>query len=140
MNDLDESLLKAFDNLESAKTLLKSGFEEGAVNRTYYAYFWVVRGLLPEKDILEKSHSGTQTKFAEHYTKTGIIPEKYGKYLGRLEDKRNLADFEVDTHFTKEEVQEMIGWTEEFLAFVKKILKSYRQNPLKSRFYISERF
>ena len=53
MNDLDESLLKAFDNLESAKTLLKSGFEEGAVNRTYYAYFWVVRRLLLEKDILE---------------------------------------------------------------------------------------
>ena len=52
MNDLDESLLKAHDNLESAKALLEIGFEEGAVNRTYYAYFWAVRGLLLEKTFL----------------------------------------------------------------------------------------
>ena len=119
MNDLDESLLKAHDNLESAKALLEIGFEEGAVNRTYYAYFWAVRGLLLEKDIFVKSHSGTQSKFAEHFIKTGIIPEKYGKYLGRLEDKRVLADYEVGTNFTKEEVQEMIDWTQEFLDYIK---------------------
>ena len=60
MNDLDESLLKAHDSLESAKALLKIGFEEGAVNRTYYAYFWAVRGLLLEKDIFVISFGYTK--------------------------------------------------------------------------------
>ena len=119
MNDLDESLLKAHDSLESAKALLEIGFEDGAVNRTYYAYFWAVKGLLLEKDIFVKSHSGTQSKFAEYFIKTGIIPEKYGKYLGRLEDKRVLADYEFGTNFTKAEVQEMIDWTQEFLDYIK---------------------
>ncbi|PWK22949.1 uncharacterized protein (UPF0332 family) [Arcicella aurantiaca] len=119
MNDLEEGFLKAYDTLESAKILLETGFESGAVNRIYYAYFWAVRGLLSQKDIFVKSHTGTQTKFAETYIKTGIIPEKYGKYLGRLEDKRTLADYEAINDFTKEEVKEMISWTEDFLAFVK---------------------
>jgi len=119
MNDLEEGFLKAYDTLESAKVLLETGFESGAVNRIYYAYFWAVRGLLSQKDIFVKSHTGTQTKFAETYIKTGIIPEKYGKYLGRLEDKRTLADYEAINDFTKEEVKEMITWTEDFLAFVK---------------------
>jgi uncharacterized protein (UPF0332 family) len=119
MNDLEEGLLKATDTLESAKVLLETGFESGAVNRTYYAYFWAVRGILSQKDVFVKSHTGTQTKFAEVYIKTGIIPEKYGKYLGTLEDKRTLADYEAICDFTKEEVQEMIDWTEEFLEFIK---------------------
>ena len=119
MNDLEEGFLKAYDTLESAKVLLETGFESGAVNRIYYAYFWAVRGLLSQKDIFVKSHTGTQTKLAEIYIKTGIIPEKYGKYLGRLEDKRTLADYEAINDFTKEEVQEMINWTEDFLTFVK---------------------
>ena len=125
MNDLQEALLKANDNLESAKALLEIGFEEGAVNRTYYAYFWAVRGVLLEKDIFVKSHSGTQSKFAEHFIKTGIVAEKYGKYLGRLEDKRVLADYEFDTHFSKEEVQEMIEWTQEFLDYIKQDIDKF---------------
>jgi uncharacterized protein (UPF0332 family) len=119
MNDLEEDFLKSYDILESAKVLLETGFEDGAVNRIYYAYFWAVKGLLSQKDIFVKSHSGTQAKLAETYIKTGIIPEKYGKYLGRLEDKRTLADYEAINDFTKEEVLEMINWTEEFLSFVK---------------------
>ena len=125
MNDLNESLLKAHNSLESAKALLEIGFEDGAVNRTYYAYFWAVRGLLLEKDIFVKSHSGTQSKFAEHFIKTRIIPEKYGKYLGRLEDKRVLADYEVGTNFTKAEVQEMIDWTQEFLDYIKQNIEKF---------------
>jgi uncharacterized protein (UPF0332 family) len=52
MNDLEEGFLKAYDKLESAKVLLETGFESGAVNRIYYAYFWAVRGILSQKDIL----------------------------------------------------------------------------------------
>ena len=81
--------------------------------------------MLLEKDIFVKSHSGTQTKFAEHFIKTGIIPEKYGKYLGRLEDKRVLADYEVDIDFSKEDVQEMIEWTQEFLDYIKKNIDKF---------------
>jgi uncharacterized protein (UPF0332 family) len=111
MNDLEEDFLKSYDILESAKVLLETGFEDGAVNRIYYAYFWAVKGLLSQKDIYVKSHTGTQSKFAETFIKTGLIPEKYGKYLGKLEDKRQLADYESTNDFTKEEIQEMIGWT-----------------------------
>lgn len=39
MNDLEEGFLKAYDTLESAKVLIETGFESGAVNRIYYAYF-----------------------------------------------------------------------------------------------------
>jgi uncharacterized protein (UPF0332 family) len=119
MNDLEEDFLKVYDTLESAKYLLKGGFVEGAVNRIYYAYFYAAKSLLSHKDIYVKSHTGTQSKFAETFIKTGLIPEKYGKYLGKLEDKRQLADYESTNDFTKEDVQEMITWTEDFLEYIK---------------------
>jgi uncharacterized protein (UPF0332 family) len=119
MDDLEEEFLKVYDTLDSAKYLLEGGFKEGAVNRIYYAYFWAAKSLLYHKNVFVKSHSGTQSKFAEIFIKTGIIPEKYGKYLGILEDKRQLADYESTNDFAKEQIEEMINWTEEFLAYIK---------------------
>ena len=60
-----------------------------------------------------------KSKFSELYIKTGIIPEIYGKHLAKLMDYRQEADYDLESSFSEEEVQEMITWTEEFLAFVK---------------------
>jgi uncharacterized protein len=75
--------------------------------------------LLFKKDIFVKSHNGVKTKFSELFIKTGIVPEKYGKNLSELMNDRQDADYDLESSFSEEEVQEMINWTEEFLDFVK---------------------
>ena len=117
--NLQNAILKADDFLETAKDNVKLDHLLAAVNRCYYSYFWLARGLLFEKNIFVKTHSGVKSKFSELYIKTQLIPDKYGYYLSQLMTKRQTADYDLISSFSEEEVQEMINWTEEFLSFVK---------------------
>lgn len=117
--NIELAILKSEDFLETGKDDLKANHISATVNRCYYAYFWLAKTLLFKKDIFVKTHNGVKSKFSELYIKTEIIPEIYGKYLAKLMDYRQEADYDLESSFSEEEVQEMINWTEEFLAFVK---------------------
>jgi uncharacterized protein (UPF0332 family) len=118
-SNLQNAMEKAEDFLITAKDNLMYDHLLGAVNRCYYAYFWIVRGLLFEKDVFVKSHSGVKLKFSELFIKTQIIPDKYGYYLSKLMTKRQNADYDLGSDFTKEDVEEMITWTDDFLEYIK---------------------
>ena len=117
--NIELAILKSEDFLETSKDDLKADHILAAVNRRYYAYFWLAKTLLFKKDIFVKTHNGVKSKFSELYIKTDIIPEIYGKRLAKLMDYRQEADYDLESSFSEEEVQEMINWTEEFLNFVK---------------------
>jgi uncharacterized protein len=118
------AIARSEDLIETAKDDFKLGHFLASVNRCYYAYFWLARTLLFKKNIFVKSHNGVKTKFSELFIKTKIVPEKYGKNLSELMNDRQDADYDLESSFTKEEVQEMINWTEEFLAFVKENIEN----------------
>jgi uncharacterized protein (UPF0332 family) len=122
--NIELAILKSEDFLETGKDDLKPNHILATVNRCYYAYFWLARALLFKKDIFVKTHNGVKSKFSELYIKTDIIPEIYGKHLSKLMDYRQVADYDLESHFTKEEVQEMIIWTEDFLAFIKENIEN----------------
>ena len=117
--NIELAILKSEDFLETGKDDLKSNHISATVNRCYYAYFWLAKTLLFKKDIFVKTHNGVKSKFSELYIKTGIIPEIYGKHLAKLMDYRQEADYDLESSFSEEEVQQMTAWTEDFLAFVK---------------------
>jgi uncharacterized protein (UPF0332 family) len=123
-SNIELAILKSEDFLETGKDDLKANHILATVNRCYYAYFWLAKTLLFKKDIFVKTHNGVKSKFSELYIKTDIIPEIYGKNLAKLMDYRQVADYDLESNFTKEEVQEMINWTEEFLAFVKENIEN----------------
>ena len=117
--NIELAILKSEDFLETGKDDLKSNHISATVNRCYYAYFWLAKTLLFKEDIFVKTHNGVKSKFSELYIKTGIIPEIYGKHLAKLMDYRQEADYDLESSFSEEEVQQMTAWTEDFLAFVK---------------------
>ena len=117
--NIELAILKSEDFLETGKDDLKANHILATVNRCYYAYFWLAKALLFKKDIFVKTHNGVKSKFSELYIKTGIIPEIYGKNLAKLMDYRQEADYDLESDFTKDQVQEMIDWTQEFLDYIK---------------------
>jgi uncharacterized protein (UPF0332 family) len=123
--NIELAILKSEDFLETGKDDLKANHISATVNRCYYAYFWLAKTLLFKKDIFVKTHNGVKSKFSELYIKTEIIPEIYGKHLAKLMDYRQEADYDLESNFSEEEVQEMIAWTEEFLAFVKDNIEKF---------------
>ena len=117
--DLTVYINQAEDSLQAARTLKDNGLYKGAVNHCYYAYFWIVRGLFLSKDIFTKTHSGIQSKFAEMFIATDLIPKKYGQYLAKLFKERQIADYELHGDFTEIDIDEYMAMVEGFMEFMR---------------------
>lgn len=117
-DDLRTYLQKAERYLGSAKLLASSEYPNRAVTDSYYAFFWAVRGLLYEKGIITKRHSGLKDMFGLHYVNSGSIPKHFAEDLEILYDRRQLVDYDVDGELPIEEINECIRKAENFILFV----------------------
>ena len=93
--DLKQYLRKAHDYLIIAKNALVTELPVGAVTPAYYCFFWVVPGLLYEKGIVTKRHSGARDMFSLHYIKTGEIPQRFSNDFSVLFERRQIADYDL---------------------------------------------
>lgn len=117
--DLSDCIKKAEAYLANAKTIAATEFPNGAITSSYYCFFWLVRGLLADKDIIIKRHSCTREMFSLHYIKSGEIPEKYKDDFAMLFERRQIADYDVDGDFSLDDINHLIGLSENFLVFVR---------------------
>ena len=69
--DLHHCIRKAEAYLANAKTVAATEFPNGAITSSYYCFFWLVRGLLADKNIVTKRHSSAHEMFSLHFIKTG---------------------------------------------------------------------
>lgn len=80
MNEnIKESLDLALDTFDDAKFLAQNERYRGAINRCYYAYFYLAKGILVSEGIVVKTHSELNSEFNRVFIKTQIIPQKFGK-------------------------------------------------------------
>ena len=117
--NLKEAIVEAEEFLQEAEWLFMGGFYRGLINRCYYSYFWIVRGLLAEHNINPKSHAGIHNKFGEIFIKTGEIPQHFNTYLVRLSQKREKADYDLDDVHEKDDAIFALKMVKEFLEFTK---------------------
>lgn len=115
-------LLNAEETLNAAQVLLGEDYLRDAVNRAYYAIFYVAEALLNEKAFRFKKHGAVHGSFAQHYIKTGLFDAKYHKLLLTAFGKRMLGDYDEVAQFKSDEVRQIImeGW--EFLQAAKDYL------------------
>ena len=120
MNEnIKNSLDLALDTLDDAKLLAQNQRYKGAMNRCYYAYFYVAKGMLISEGIVSKTHSGLNSEFNRIFIKTNLIPKEFGKGLNSLFSMRQAADYEPEEEIGKEEVDKALQMVEEFINFVK---------------------
>ena len=117
-------LFNAEETLQAADILLKEEYLRDAVNRAYYAVFYVAEALLNEKNLRYSKHGTVHGAFAQHYVKTKIFDDKYHKLLTRAFRRRMLGDYDEVTKFSPDEVIEIIGQAGEFLQVAKTYLAS----------------
>lgn len=113
-------LQKSEEELATAQLIIKE-FPNAATiaHNCYYAYFWIVRGLLAEKGVIAKKHAGAHQMFGLHFIKIGEIPAHFNDYLYDLFDQRLIADYDLDGEFDTEQLKKLMKYVEEFLTFVK---------------------
>jgi uncharacterized protein (UPF0332 family) len=123
MKDATQQLmLNAEETLNAAQVWLHEDYLRDAVNRAYYAVFYIAEALLNEKDIRFKKHGAVHGAFAQQYIKTGLFDAKYHRLVLTAFGKRMLGDYDEAAQFKAEEVKQTIAEAQGFLQAAKDYL------------------
>jgi len=121
--EVGELLDKARRSIKTAGKILKDGEVDFAGSRAYYAMFYVAEALLLERGLAFSSHSAIIANYGKEFAKTKLLNPKFHNYLIKSQDRRNIGDYAIGNHLTKEEVQEMLAWAKEFVKAAEDYLK-----------------
>lgn len=110
---------RAYESLEEAKLLSKSGHWNTTVNRLYYAVYYIVSAYLIKIDQSPGSHSGTKTLFNQELIKNNKLDFDSGKLYNNLFNMRHESDYGDFQVFTRDQVEPLILKTEAFLSKIK---------------------
>lgn len=119
---------KADEFIADGIYLLEGTREAAAANRAYYAVFTAARAALFSIDIEAKSHNGVQTKFREHFIKTGIFDMNHNQTMSVLSDVRQRVDYDIHAEIELEEAQLLMGYAVDFVEAIRAYLLS-NSNP-----------
>jgi len=103
------------ETLREAELMYNEGHYNGAVNRLYYACYYISMALLLKKDIKAQTHSGVKTMISLHYISKGIIPKEIGKYLLLLFERRQSGDYD---DFVLCDQEDVIDLREKAIAYI----------------------
>ena len=90
--------------LEVARLSLEYGYPRSAVNRIYYACFYVVSALLLTEGLHSAKHAGVRSLFDQHWIKPGRLPVKMSHFYRDLFKYRQQGDYQHLIDFSQEEI------------------------------------
>lgn len=111
-------LNKGEEALASAELELDAGHANFAVNRLYYACFYVVTALLLRDGKQFARHSAVKSEFVRTYIKSGQIDTKWNKFYQKLFDDRQEGDYIPTTIFETSDVTARLQQAREFIDLI----------------------
>ena len=113
---------RADETVREAELMYQEGYYNGAVNRLYYACYYITIALLLKNDIQAQTHSGVKTMFGLHFISNGKVPYEIGKVLTTLFEKRQTGDYDDFVICSRQDVEELMQQTKEFVRYIKTLL------------------
>ncbi len=113
---------KAHDSLRAAKLLVANSLPDVAVSRAYYTMFYVVEAFLLGEGLAFSSHSAVISAFGREFARTGRVPPEFHRYIIDAQDKRNQADYNIDSGITEAQANEQISRAEQFLELAESMM------------------
>lgn len=117
--DIRNLIKKAEQSLEASKLLLKGGYADFSVARSYYTMFYLASAFLATKNLAFSKHSAVISAFGREFAKTNLLPRKYHQYLKEAQDFRLLGDYGNINLISSQEAQLQIQKAQEFFYFTK---------------------
>ena len=93
-----------------------------AANRYYYACFHAVQALFICNGLSTRRHKGMLTQFGLHYVKTGIVEDRLGAFLIRMEQLREKGDYNCLFDVTKDELLTFVEPAKELVDKIKQLI------------------
>jgi uncharacterized protein (UPF0332 family) len=113
---------KAEEVYTAAVILYDAGQWNSAINRLYYACFYVASALLLKRGVGAKSHAGVIAKFSECVVRTGEVTADEYRVFSKLLNWRTKGDYNDMFDFSKEDVDDILQPTRQFIDKVKTLL------------------
>jgi uncharacterized protein (UPF0332 family) len=130
LNDEDRKTMVGLE-MEKANRFLKQAammcdMEQWdiAANRYYYACFHAVQALFVHNGLSTRRHSGMLTQFGLHFIKTGIIEDRLGAFLTRMEQLREKGDYNCLFDVTKDELLTFVEPAKELIEKIEQLIHS----------------
>ena len=121
--ELSQSYLqKAFRTLENIPKYIEMDDYTVAVNRSYYAAFYSLKALEILDNYDSKKHSGVIYHFRQKYVKTEICSIRYSDIIGKLQDAREIGDYNIIADFTIDEAKEFYESAKDFINEMQRII------------------
>ena len=97
---------------------LEAGRLHSAINRMYYACFYMVSALLRAEGHTSSKHTGIRALFIQHWIKPGRLPTQFSDCYRELFDLRHQGDYDDFAEFSLNEVR---AWYDEAQSFLARI-------------------
>ena len=112
---------KAEQTFQEALILAEASRWNGAINRLYYACYYMTSALILKSGLEAKTHAGVKNQFNQHFIRNGILPLAHGKLYSDLFDCRQKGDYGDLFDFDRETVQGFILPVENYLQALKRL-------------------
>lgn len=114
---------QADEAISASALLMNAGHYRGAINRAYYAMFYAAQALIVQDRAKIRKHSGVLSYFDREFVKTGKIDKTFSKWLHRLFDLRQDADYGDMYEPTREQCDEALENAREFVGQIRMIFE-----------------
>ena len=120
--EISANMERAIKSLEAAKTMIAGGFHGFAASRACYASFYAATAILLAKEFTFRKHSGVIAFIHREFIKTGQLKQKHGKNLNWLFELRNIGDYGVTIHVSKEDAENAVEAAGDFVSAIESLL------------------
>lgn len=119
---------KASRFLEQAEMVCGLQQWDLAANRYYYACFHAVQALFIHDGLASKRHSGMLSQFGKFFIKTGIIEDRLGGFLTRMEQLREKGDYNCIFSVNEDELCTIVEPAHELVKVIASLIQDSRNN------------
>ena len=99
---------KAHQTLQEAEEMIQSAHWNLAIQRLYYAAFYMASALLIKNRITAQTHNGVVAQLGLHFISTGLLNKTEGRLYSRLLQNRITGDYNDFFDFTEEDAKELL--------------------------------
>lgn len=94
-----------------------------AIQRLYYASFYMASALLLKNNISAQSHNGVVSQLGFHFITTGKLDKTEGRLYSRLLQNRIISDYNNFFDFTEEDATELLEPTRNLISKLEKLIE-----------------
>jgi uncharacterized protein (UPF0332 family) len=115
---------KAKDTLNEAEGIAQLEYWNSAINRLYYACYYITTALLIQNGFSAQTHSGVIRLFGLNFIAKGLISKEHAKFYSKLYELRQTGDYDDLYNLTEEEVKPLIVPARKFIETIESFLKN----------------